>query len=343
MNKGLVVKITKKYLVVINNRQNYVKLQVKDGLSLGHQIYYTEEDLYQERKPLSRTVVSIASVCAMLLVVVLGWQLLANKPAIGTGDVYAVVTLDINPSIEIQVTKEGLVERIIGLNLDGDHLINFDYKNQSFETVMNQLLENAVTMGYLADEGSVLVASSDLGITGRADLDISDRMEAFLIDQTSNYTFIYCRANEEDVVSAKKAEMSLGRFKLLQLVDETEIDEELLLEMKINDLANEVAVQPALSKASLNGELRLFKSGEIRTGTLESPKESQIDEGPIESTRVEAPEDLLNVEEEVTETEEDPVDQPRETTPEKQNEGTNGKGKKGSKGSGDGLGDGQGR
>lgn len=100
------------------------------------------------RKP-SRWLGSLAAVVAclaLLLTVVLPVQ----------GQPYASVYMKINPEIRIDVDKNDRVVGLEGVNTDGTALIqDYRYHKKDLETVTEELVDLAITAGFLQSDGQI--------------------------------------------------------------------------------------------------------------------------------------------------------------------------------------------
>lgn len=94
---------------------------------------------------------------------------LVAAAAIGAGSyraghtVAATVSLDINPSVEIQVNKDETVLDVIPLNEDGKTVVGtMDFKGSSLEVTVNALIGSILRNGYLSElSNSILVTVDD--------------------------------------------------------------------------------------------------------------------------------------------------------------------------------------
>ncbi len=101
-------------------------------------------------KWIRRTVLALAA----CLLIVLGVARFAATPS-----PYMSVTMTINPTVRIDLNRDGEVTDVIGLNADGKALVkSYDADNMSIEVVTGALIERAISMGYLHDSGTVRFA-----------------------------------------------------------------------------------------------------------------------------------------------------------------------------------------
>ncbi len=92
---------------------------------------------------------------AILLLVVLGVVgfILTNKP---NEEDLSIITLDINPSIEIKVNKDNKVKSITALNDDAKEIVK-DVENGDLEESLKKLIDNLYSSNYLEERYVVII------------------------------------------------------------------------------------------------------------------------------------------------------------------------------------------
>lgn len=63
-------------------------------------------------------------------------------------NVVSMITLDINPSIKIELNKDNLVINVISLNDDGKEITDDNYLGKNLDDVVNSIIDNLVDKGY---------------------------------------------------------------------------------------------------------------------------------------------------------------------------------------------------
>lgn len=77
----------------------------------------------------------------------------------GTTQPYASVYVKINPEVRIDVDRQDRVLALEGVNRDGLELItDYDYSGKNLEQVTQELVDRAIHMGYLRQDGQVSVS-----------------------------------------------------------------------------------------------------------------------------------------------------------------------------------------
>ena len=83
--------------------------------------------------------------------------------------IVSTITLDINPSVEINLDKKDNVISVVALNEDAKNIIDFDYKGKSFDDIVSVIINNSIESGYVEDDRVVVIVHSD-GNIGNEDV-----------------------------------------------------------------------------------------------------------------------------------------------------------------------------
>jgi len=106
---------------------------------------------------LSRRIASIAAVLVLVLGIGFGVDLYHTGKK-----VEARISLDVNPSIEIDVNKKEKVLDVRGLNEDGITVIGgMDFEGSSLEVAVNALIGSMLRNGYLSEAANSILISVD--------------------------------------------------------------------------------------------------------------------------------------------------------------------------------------
>ncbi|MBQ8624062.1 MAG: PepSY domain-containing protein [Oscillospiraceae bacterium] len=100
---------------------------------------------------------------AVAAVIVLVFGLSAGLITVGSNNsVASVISLDVNPSIEIKVNKNERVLEVVPLNDDGTNVIgDMDFKGSDIDVVINALIGSMLREGYLNDLANSILISVD--------------------------------------------------------------------------------------------------------------------------------------------------------------------------------------
>ena len=171
----LVMEVHPAYAVVLDEEGRFLK-----AANLCYQVGDTISNIVQLQKPKARSasvwkpLSGLASAAACLCLVFFGWYQ-PNYTAYGT------LRIQINPDVEMTVSRTDRVLDLEGLNADGEDLIEeYDYQGKDRETAANELVERAIDMGYLSDGEtvSITVSSTDADWQAREETQVRAQLEA---------------------------------------------------------------------------------------------------------------------------------------------------------------------
>ena len=173
--KYLVMETHPAYAVVLDEDGRFLK-----AANLRYQVGDTVQDIVELRTPQKKVVPAwkplsgLAAAAACLCLVFFGWYQ-PNYTAYGT------LRIQINPDVEMTVSRTDRVLDLEGLNADGEDLIEeYDYQGKDRETAANELVERAIDMGYLSDGETVstTVSSTDADWQAREETQVRAQLEA---------------------------------------------------------------------------------------------------------------------------------------------------------------------
>ena len=106
----------------------------------------------------------IIVISIVLVLGIIGSILLLSKKEDNNGNhdngSITIITLDINPSIEIKV-KNDIVESIKALNDDAKNVLDMDLKDKSLEEALRWIMNRSVDLNYIEGEQAVVLVMID--------------------------------------------------------------------------------------------------------------------------------------------------------------------------------------
>ena len=172
--KYLVMEIHPAYAVVLDEAGRFLKVA-----NLCYQVGDTVRDVIELRRPqekktvLWRPLAGLAAAAACFCLVFFGYYQ-PNYTAYGT------LRIQINPDVEMTVSRTDRVLELKGLNDDGEDLLDgYAYRGKDRETAAAELVERAIHMGYLSDGGTIAitVSSADANWKAREEAEIQLQLE----------------------------------------------------------------------------------------------------------------------------------------------------------------------
>ncbi|MHB9095674.1 MAG: anti-sigma-I factor RsgI family protein [Eubacteriales bacterium] len=140
-DKGIVVKLKDTHCIVLSKNGTYhrVPLPRNGNIRVGAETEFSTVNWFHYVKP--------ALMVATLLILVLGFGLFRKAAA---PEAFAYVSLDINPSVELEVDKNLKVLSMHPLNDDAKRLLSkVQVRNAELYTSINSIMAEAVQEGYL--------------------------------------------------------------------------------------------------------------------------------------------------------------------------------------------------
>ncbi|RKQ31240.1 anti-sigma-I factor RsgI family protein [Oceanobacillus halophilus] len=168
----------KKRGIILEQHRNYTILLTKDGAfekgkvitgsgQIGDEVFFepfgTKKKSFVfaqgNRKHVSALFLSAA--CFLLLLILPVYFIT------GANKTYAYVSVDINPSIELEINKDYQVRSIRPINTDASTVVDQleDYQNRKIETVIQMIMDKSEENGLINEHKSMLVGVSFLGDT----------------------------------------------------------------------------------------------------------------------------------------------------------------------------------
>lgn len=154
----LVMEVHPAYAVVLDEEGRFLK-----AANLRYQVGDTVRDIVELRRPkekrpaLWKPLSGVAGLAACLCIVFFGYYQPNFVP-------YGALRIQINPDVELTLSRTDRVLELEGLNEDGQVLIEgYDYGGKDREDVTEELVERAIDLGYLSggETVSITVTSAD--------------------------------------------------------------------------------------------------------------------------------------------------------------------------------------
>jgi hypothetical protein len=233
MKKAIVLEVKRKYAIAMTEDKKLIRLIKKPDMNANQIVHYFIEDCYaggstkaSEKIHFFRLAIAFACVLLFLLVSITN----LNGPI---DRAYAMVTFDVNPSLEIFINDQEEVKYIEALNEEGKKLVKgYSVKKHSLGEVLDYLTRASARLGYLSDQGIVLVSYTAL--EGQVDITIPT-MDNYIHQYQDKYTLAYARPSEEEAKEAQNQGLSVGKYILIKQ-SKTDIDEKDKKELKVSEL-----------------------------------------------------------------------------------------------------------
>ena len=170
----LVMETHPAYAVLLDEEGRFLK-----AANLRYQVGDTVQDIVELQPPKAKSpavwkpLSGLAGLAACVCLVFFGYYQ-PNYTAYGT------LRIQINPDVEMTVSRTDRVLGLDGLNKDGEALIaGYAYQGKDRETAAGELVERAIDMGYLSDGEtvSITVTSADADWQAREEQEAREDLE----------------------------------------------------------------------------------------------------------------------------------------------------------------------
>ena len=154
-------------------------------------------------------------ICLVIIVLIVGILIWNNRTV-------SIITIDINPSIEINLDRKDRIKKVIALNEDANLLVNDDFKGKSLDDTLNIIVENFVSNDDYEHENDVDIILYSKGNISNED--IIGRMSDLFEDKGINPYFITIdKISKEDKELAKKYNISPAKVAYINsIIDEND-------------------------------------------------------------------------------------------------------------------------
>ena len=172
--KYLVMEVHPAYAVVLDEEGRFLKTA-----NLRYQVGDTVQDIVELCRPLEKRpalwkpLPGLAGLAACFCLVFFGYYQPNFTP-------YGALRIQINPDVELTLSRTDRVLELEGLNDDGQVLIEgYDYDGKERKDVTEELVERAIDLGYLSggETVSITVTSSDADWQAREEEEARDDLE----------------------------------------------------------------------------------------------------------------------------------------------------------------------
>lgn len=221
--KYLVLEVHNAYAVVLNNSGQFIKA-ANCGYKVGDVVGSIIPMIYpQDKKKRKNNIIRLAAgLAACICLCVFGgyeYQYMYTE--------YGSVHMQINPDVEITLSRSGRVLDIEGENADGKELVeDYEYKGKDKETVVDELADLAIEQQYLTDTGRISIevdARSDEWAK-KMETEISEELNSYLQEQGLTIEIAIGRAEDGNGTEDKEIleESQSVTIPIPRITDETD-------------------------------------------------------------------------------------------------------------------------
>jgi hypothetical protein len=199
MKRGIVLSIEKKKAVVMTADGQFISIPQQSHMRIGEETAIPAETAGPAPRKPKRVYwyTGVAAAAAILLFFIPFFYLTKAE----AHPVVAYLSLDINPSIELGVDKQQLVQELKGLNSDGQVIVSkLSYKGKPLEAVAASIMSTVAAEHYLDKPDKDIVITS-LMVDDQNLADDLEKMVTAAIDQKIKETIKQIDATKEPNVT----------------------------------------------------------------------------------------------------------------------------------------------
>ncbi|KQU11009.1 hypothetical protein ASG65_12935 [Bacillus sp. Leaf13] len=253
MKKGVILSINKRFVTLLTPEGEFLKTKRQERTyEVGEEITFSpfkpKVTLSFSSFHLSFKKKAVLSVAAALLI------LFSILPSYSSEHVSAYMTIDVNPSIELELNDQLEVLKLTGLNEDGKLVIDklTNWKGKEIKTVTNRIVETTKQLGYLKGNKQIVVSTTLLDKDKKLDKNLKEEIKEISEQGNVSQTKMkVIQATKTDRKQARNQGISTGKY----------------VEKKLNEDKEKVKVNTT--------EPATDKNVEGNTETLEEKRESQ--------------------------------------------------------------------
>ena len=224
MFKGIVMEIKDDYVIVMKEDGTLVRIQKKDNLKVGKSIFFFEEDIYIRKEsakviPFRKYIVPLGAIAALFIILI---NPMINRLSNNVSNTYAVLTFDINPSIEFELEENGIIKNVKGINDDGIALGVENIKGVSFKDGLIALKELLMKNNYLANNNAILIGFSFMG---DENITYEEDIQNIIKNTFKGTDVAFLKGQKSDLEKAESRGISLGKYEALVKLDEDNFED----------------------------------------------------------------------------------------------------------------------
>ncbi|SNT45403.1 Anti-sigma factor N-terminus [Bacillus sp. OK838] len=299
MKKGVILSVNKRFVTLLTPEGEFLKTKRQEReYEVGEEITFSPikqkvtfafPNFNSSFK--KKAVLSIASTFLILF---------SFLPSYFSEHVSAYMTIDVNPSIELELDHHLEVLKLSGLNEDGKLVIGQlkDWKGKDIKTVTNRIVETTKQLGYLKEKKQIVVSTTILDKDKKLDKNLKKEIkEISEQNNVSNTKMKVIHATKSDRKQAREQGISTGKYVEKKLNEDKE-------KVKVNTRESapatdkkveEKVVIPKEQSETLSTEKKSVEEKKKENNTTNELKQKSVNEAkPNEQKNLGTPSDQNN-------------------------------------------------
>lgn len=278
IHRGSIIEVCHDSIVVITEDCTFERIKKSEGLEEGMEVYFETEDIIRRR---NLTVKNISTVAAAIFLLVITsiygvsfWN--TNYRAV------ALLSVDINPSIEIKINRNHQVIKASALNEDALGLPLSNLKRQPLVDALQELVEMAEYKGYLKETEPNYILVTAVGLKAyKGDtkdltqllIEGKEKIENISTERGQHIEVVTMESNKETLKRSKEEHISVGKMEVYKNIQNKGLNGNKIKELK-NKTVKELIEEIAKVKASKVDEPKIDK----KENSVKESKENNKDQ-----------------------------------------------------------------
>lgn len=205
------MEINRRFLTVLTPDGEFLHVRRQDQLyQVGQEINFSTKELEKKRVPFSMPIKVAFTACAFVLVFI------SIIPVYQANQVYAYMSIDVNPSIELGMNENLKIVELIPYNKDGEKIVNSlsSWKHKDIDEVTLAIMNEINKQGYTKKNHEVVV--STVFVKDQQKDNNKLQKEIKVIEKEiakENLNVILVEASQKDREKAKEKGITTGIYK----------------------------------------------------------------------------------------------------------------------------------
>lgn len=252
-------------LTVLSSDGSFQKLRYKGAVEVGEEIKIPAV----QKTPIWRIGASVAAIFLMVFMGVFGWNAFQPTTAV------AMLSVDINPSLQLTLDQKGRVLGLESLNPDAEQLLSgLSLKGEPWEKALSRIVEQSVSLHYLNSEHPwILVGYSPMKSEQKVSPDeinadvITKQLEESAKEKGVSPQVVVYNLTAEEKVQAQETGLTLGEYALVNTAEKAGVKIQPEAIKKTDERAR------LLEKTEIQEQMR--KETKVKLNTIKSLPASQ--------------------------------------------------------------------
>ncbi|MGV2940937.1 anti-sigma factor domain-containing protein [Mesobacillus sp. LC4] len=218
MRKGVILEINDLYLTLLTPEGEFLRARkLQQDYQVGEEIHFFPESQAVKKKKFNLSFLNSFKTRTITLAAAIMLIMTALVPAYQNNQVYAYMSIDVNPSIELAVNDDLKVLRLKGYNPEGEEIIGEikDWKRKDAAKVAELILAEIEEDGFFKEINDVVIATvhnkkAKESVDRELEQKISE-IKTSSLDEDLNFKVL--EATSEDREKARKQGITTGIYK----------------------------------------------------------------------------------------------------------------------------------